>query len=211
MKLTKYGHSCVIIENQSEQRMIIDPGNLTILPEDLTNINLLVCTHLHQDHLFVPNIERILEINPSLTIYAPEDATSSLDGLACDTVAIGSEMTIDFGGVELILSPCDHAVIWQKSPCKNLRLRVGDFYYYPGDSFGTIDSFVEILGAPISAPWLKISESIEFARSMNCKKIVPVHDGLLNQVGQGIINRWISVGLEDQDKELVILEEGESV
>lgn len=46
MKITKYEHSCVVIEEKGE-KLVIDPGELTALPT-LTYVRAIIFTHVRR-------------------------------------------------------------------------------------------------------------------------------------------------------------------
>ena len=208
MKLTKYGHACVFVE-KNDSRLVIDPGSLTELPDDLSNIVAIICTHMHGDHTDVSNIQRILEQSPDAIVIAHPESLKVLFEIICNKVEIIEDKTLTIGPFKLALSVVDHAVIWQSSPCKNLTITVDEFYYYPGDSLVLIDKKVEIVGVPLSAPWLKTAEAIEFARSINARYTMPTHNGLFNEFGHEFNQNWLKIGLENRQTELVILNNGE--
>jgi L-ascorbate metabolism protein UlaG (beta-lactamase superfamily) len=54
VKITKYEHACLVVEEAGET-LVIDPGVLAKLPE-LTNVVAVVVTHIHPDHLHMPNL-----------------------------------------------------------------------------------------------------------------------------------------------------------
>jgi L-ascorbate metabolism protein UlaG (beta-lactamase superfamily) len=76
--------------------------------------------------------------------------------------------------------------------------------YHPGDSFdipepsdipepgGTMqpggtaqpDAGVDVLCVPISGPWMKLGEAMDFAMATPARYVVPIHEGLLSTVGR---------------------------
>jgi ribonuclease BN (tRNA processing enzyme) len=52
MRLTKYAHSCVLVEDDNA-RILIDPGNLTRGFDELTGLTGILVTHQHADHVDV--------------------------------------------------------------------------------------------------------------------------------------------------------------
>ena len=58
-----------------------------------------------------------------------------------------------------------------------------------------------MLCLPIHAPWSKISEVIDFGRSVDAAHTVAVHDGLLNGTGLAVVGRNLTALLEDQHYE----------
>ena len=65
MKLTKYEHACVVLEDQG-QKLVIDPGMFSPDFNDLRDITALVITHQHGDHFDLRNIENIVAANPGV-------------------------------------------------------------------------------------------------------------------------------------------------
>jgi L-ascorbate metabolism protein UlaG (beta-lactamase superfamily) len=61
--------------------------------------------------------------------------------------------------------------------------------YHPGDSLTPPGGPVDVLLLPVHAPWSKISEVIDFGRSVGAARAVAVHDGLLNDTGLGVVGR----------------------
>ena len=209
MKLTKYGHACVIIEKNGS-RVIIDAGGLTELPDDLRRIVAVVCTHVHGDHTNQTNIEKILAQSPDAVVIAHPESLETLRSLRCEKKPVSTDEVITIGNFTLKVRVVDHAVIWKSSPCKNLTVLVDAFYYYAGDSFELIDEQVDVVGVPLSAPWLKVADAIEFARAMNAQNAMPTHNGLLNDIGHEFNMNWLRAGLEDMHTEIVFLKDGAS-
>ena len=104
------------------------------------------------------------------------------------------------GEFTICLYYTDHAVVWQQSPCKNLAVLVDDFYYYPGDSFYTIPDQVQIAGVPVSAPWLKLGEAIEYILHTNSQRFMPTHNGLLNDLGHELTHNVLKNFTQDSGK-----------
>ena len=49
MKITKFGHSCLLVE-EGGARILLDPGKYSILQNNVENVDAIVITHEHQDH-----------------------------------------------------------------------------------------------------------------------------------------------------------------
>lgn len=62
---------------------------------------------------------------------------------------------------------------------ENLGYFIDETLYHPGDSLSLPNEKVEVLALPVAAPWQKISETLEFAKTVNPKKCFPIHDGML--------------------------------
>jgi hypothetical protein len=75
----------------------------------------------------------------------------------------------------------------------NLGFLIDGSIYYPGDSFDVpADATVETLFVPVTAPWLKASESIDFVRAVKPRRAYAAHDGLGNDAAFGLLDRLIN-------------------
>jgi hypothetical protein len=65
--------------------------------------------------------------------------------------------------------------------------------YHPGDSFDLPEgATVDTLFVPISAPWLKAAESVDFVRSVAPRRAFALHDHLLSAAGLPIVDSLLS-------------------
>ena len=126
MKLTKYEHACLILDN-GNSRLIIDPGTFTNLPEDLTNIACIVITEEHLDHYNLSNIEKILSQSSNAQIISTEHVVSQLKTAGHPCLEIKGSKDLNVGGFSLTLVETDHSIIYASSPCRVLTLKVDDF------------------------------------------------------------------------------------
>ena len=193
MRLTKYTHACVRIED-SGSVLVIDPGALSEL-ESVDGADAVLITHEHFDHLDVGKLADALAKRPSVAIYAHPagaDQLTELDGVVHRVqpgdqfTAAGFPITV-FGGL--------HAVIHPELPrVPNLGFYVGTGgIYHPGDSFDVPEGVeVRTLFVPVSGPWLKLAEAVEFVRQIAPERALALHDGLLNEVGSSVVNSGMS-------------------
>lgn len=81
-----------------------------------------------------------------------------------------------------------HAQIHPDVPrVPNLGFLIEDRLYHPGDSFDLPDDAqVDTLFVPVSAPWLKLSESVEFVRAVAPRRAFALHDCLLSDAGHKV-------------------------
>lgn len=186
MKITKFEHACLVVEEHG-QSIIIDPGVWTtnlIIPD---NVAAIVVTHNHQDHLHRTLINEIVHKNPKAIVVAHRDLLSELEGLnvttvlAHEKVVIGSFALEFFGGQHATIRPD-----WP--PIANLGVLVNDSLYYPGDSFAEPGRPVTILALPVSAPWLKFSEVADFLLAVRPSTVFPVHDAILSGNGKQLLD-----------------------
>ncbi|WP_262852585.1 MBL fold metallo-hydrolase [Mumia quercus] len=186
MDITRFGHAALLVES-GPHRVLIDPGTFSRDEAfDLTDLDAIVVTHQHPDHVDPARIERLLAKNPSARLLAEPQTVSALDGLgvweatAADvTVELGPSMTLT--GVGFV-----HAVIHPDMPrignvgvlieAEDLRL------FHPGDSYATVPPRVDVLAVPLSAPWAKVSETVDFVRAVSPRVVFPIHDCTVSEL-----------------------------
>jgi hypothetical protein len=73
-----------------------------------------------------------------------------------------------------------HAVIHPDIPViANNAYLVDGTHLHPGDSFTPPPAPVEVLFLPTAAPWLKLSEAVDYMRAVAPRAAVPIHEGVL--------------------------------
>lgn len=215
MKLTKLEHSGVILEKDGA-KLVFDPVEFAATLPELDNAVAVIITHAHSDHLQPERISAILDRNPETKIFAPEDAaTAILNALGTTDVTVvkgGDE--VEAGGFRLEFFGKDHAsVVAGKVPCQNIGVVVDGKLTNPGDSFDLleINGAVEVLLVPEVAPWAKMSETTEFMKLAKPRVVVPVHDGLLSEMGKTIYDNLLRGACEGMGAEFAPLGIGESI
>lgn len=189
MKLTKYEHACFTVEKDN-LLLVVDPGIFTtdfIVPE---NIAAIIITHEHQDHFDSEQIAAIMDKNPDALILAHETITSKIQVFQTHAVTAGDVFTI--GSFTLEFFGGEHALIHPSIPrIVNLGVMINDLLYYPGDSFVLPQKAVDTLAIPTSAPWLKMSEAMDFLVAIQPRFAFATHDALLSSSGKAISDRLL--------------------
>lgn len=212
MRITKLEHSgCVVEENG--KKIICDPVQFeTTLPE-FTNVIAIVLTHKHPDHFQSEQISAIVDLNPEVRIFAPVDIeVDEIAGRPVEKVEDG--VVQDLGGLKLRFFGRDHAAIVPgKVPCRNIGVVVNEKLVNPGDSFDlpAMDGRVEILLVPSAAPWCKVNEGMEYIRAVKPQMVIPVHNAVLSELGNGFNNNWLRTACEEVGAQFAPLSIGESV
>jgi L-ascorbate metabolism protein UlaG (beta-lactamase superfamily) len=75
MRLTHYGHACVLLE--LPQRVLIDPGAYSAGFEQLEDLDLVLVTHAHPDHLDVDRLRALVVNNRRSRSLTPSFRDSS--------------------------------------------------------------------------------------------------------------------------------------
>jgi len=192
MRLTKYGHACVRVEDDSAV-LVIDPGTLTE-PAALDGVDAVLITHEHADHLDVDALADALGKRPSVTVHTHPSVVSKLDALGGVVTAVQSGDSFTAAGFAVRAYGGWHAEIHPDIPrVANLGFLVNDSVYHPGDSFDVPAGVrVDTLFVPISGPWLKLAESVDFVRAVGPRRAYALHDGLLSAAGYAVTDANMS-------------------
>lgn len=189
MRMTKYTHACVRLERDGAV-LVIDPGVFTE-PEALDGADAVLITHEHPDHLDVEKLLAARAGGRGFTVHTHPSMAPKLSALgdAVQPISSGDEVTI--AGFRVRAFGEWHAVIHPDVPrVANLGFLVEDSIYHPGDSVEAPAGVrVETLLLPVSAPWLKLAEAIDFARAVAPRRAYAIHDHLLSPAGAQIFDR----------------------
>ncbi len=180
MKITKFGHCCLLIEEE-KLRILTDPGDYNEVP-DVECVDIILLTHEHQDHIHVPSLEKILEKNPSAIIYTHEGVGKIVDkeNISYTLISDGEEIIVK--GVSIASHGKNHACICEGlAVVQNTGFLIANKFFYPGDSFYNPGKQIEILALPVAGPWMKLEEAINYAKEIKPKVVFPIHDGMLRQ------------------------------
>lgn len=184
MKVTKLGHCCLLIEARGT-RFLIDPGNYTSAQNFLKKIDFVVISHEHTDHLHIESLKFILRNNPKAVIIC-----NSSVGVILEKESIGYQKlvdgeSLDLNGIKISGYGLKHAPIYDDyEQVENTGYMFDDKLFYPGDAFHDPKVPVDILAFPVTGPWCKISEAMEYVLKIKPRVAFQVHDGnLVRQTG----------------------------
>lgn len=175
MRLTRYGHSCVLVED-GDARVLLDPGVFSSGFEELRGLTGVLVTHQHADHLDVARLTALLEANPGAQLHCDEGSAAQLE---LPHVVVRDGDVLDLG-TPVRVAGSQHAVIHPELPrVPNVGYLVADRFFTPGDALTVPDADVEVLGLPTAAPWLKLTEAVQLLRDVRPRLAFPVHDAVL--------------------------------
>jgi L-ascorbate metabolism protein UlaG (beta-lactamase superfamily) len=160
VRLTHYGHACMLAELPDQTRVLFDPGTYSAGFEDLRGLNAILITHEHADHHDGDRLPALVKANPDAQLV---------------TVA-GGDDSVTAGGAVVTVRRGDHAVIHPDLPnVTNNAYQLGEELFHPGDSFTMPSGPVRILLLPTGGPWMKLSESADYLRAVAPEIAVPIH------------------------------------
>ena len=179
MKITKFGHSCLLVEEGSA-RILIDPGIWSTIPENLSNLDVILITHEHGDHYSVDVIQQILKNNSKAVIYTNPSVHAKLAAQNIAAQILGSGARVVINGVTVEGIGEKHAFLYHTLPIvDNVGFIIAGKLFQPGDALTIPAKPVEILACPIAAPWMKIAEMLDYGLAVKPKIIFPIHDAFL--------------------------------
>ena len=188
MRLTKYGHACVRLDLAGGS-VVLDPG--TYSPDvDLAGVADVLVTHEHADHIDVDRLVPL--VRDGLRLHTNADVAASLaSDHGLDVHAVGPGETFTVAGVDVRVVGGEHAEIYNGLPgCANVGFVLAGLYH-PGDALHVPEVEVATLLVPVSAPWLKLREALDFVRAVAPARAFPIHDAMFSDIGNAGVDRWM--------------------
>lgn len=207
MKITHYGHASVLVEFDGGRRALFDPGSYSSGFEQLTDIDVILLTHAHPDHVDAGRLVALRRSNPDAVLVANQEATSFADDSRPWDRIVDDSRPFEIAELKIEPTGSIHGTIHAALPeVANSGFILGDSIWHPGDAFDAEPRKVDVLLLPVGGPWMKIGEAVDFARAVSPRVIVPIHQGGLAEVHRqlhyGLLKALVS------SAELVVLEEG---
>lgn len=210
MRVTKHEHACLRLEDAAGT-LVIDPGSFTPALTDLRDLKAVVLTHEHADHWTGEHLNRLREDFPDVPIYGPAGVVVAASGHDVIGVSPGESISVGvfalrfFGGV--------HAEIHSSIPLvDNVGVLVNDSFYYPGDSYAVPDGVdIDLLAAPVGAPWLRIGDAMDFVLAARPRRAFATHDLTLSAAGRDMGRARLRWAAAQSGGEFFDLEPGDAL
>jgi L-ascorbate metabolism protein UlaG (beta-lactamase superfamily) len=198
MRITKFGHACVRVQGDGGV-VVIDPGVFTDA-DALEGADAVLITHEHADHVH-PDHLRGTDL-PIWTIAAVERLLRGQAPDVAERVTVvrpGDRLEVAGTAVQVVGEK--HAVIhpdYDRFDNSGYVLESGGTsVYHPGDALTPPGRAVDVLLAPISAPWLKVGEAIDFVRAVAAPTSLGIHDRVYSEIGLGMVDTHMANLLPD--------------
>ena len=168
MRLTKFAHSCVRLDDD-DRSLVVDPGiflDASEIADVYRGADAVLITHEHPDHINVEALRAAVTADPQLRIWAPSSVADQFGDLGDRVRAVREGESFEAAGFAVQTFGGQHAIIHPTIPViANVGYLIEGRVYHPGDSLIVPTVPVETLLVPIHAPWSKVAEVVDFAVS----------------------------------------------
>jgi L-ascorbate metabolism protein UlaG (beta-lactamase superfamily) len=184
MRIVHYGHACVVLETE-KARVLLDPGVFSEGFDAERELDAVLITHQHFDHLDEKRLPSLLQANPRARLYADPGSAETLRKLRLEHQVVRPGETLELADTTVSVVGGQHAVIHAELPLvRNVGYVFDDgAFYHPGDSLFVPEQKIDVLGLPTGAPWLKASEAVDFMRLVAPRVAIPIHEAVLANPG----------------------------
>lgn len=189
MQITHLGHAAVLVETAG-QRVLIDPGAFSDGWPGLEGLDAIVVTHQHPDHVDPNRVPGLLQANPGARVLVEPAVPDVVDLDRSERLASGSSVTLGALTIEAVGG--EHAIIHRDIPMIGnigvlLKAEGEPTLFHPGDSLAACPQGVDVVAMPAMGPWAALKEHIDFAREVAAPLGFGIHEGLLSELGWGLM------------------------
>ena len=170
MKITKYVHSCLLVETP-DRTAVFDPGMLSesSFPVDqLKQLDDIIITHEHGDHFSPSFVQSLMVKFPGVLVTAPTEVVVALAKLGISATDTSSP------GIEIFDSPHESVEPMYPQP-EEIGVHYMDQLTHPGDSHSFSETKA-ILALPMTGPWGTSVKALRIALELKPEYIIPIHD-----------------------------------
>ncbi|MEU4650606.1 MBL fold metallo-hydrolase [Nocardia fluminea] len=197
LAVTSFGHSAVRLERHGLS-LVIDPGVLA--PADaFDDVTAFLITHDHPDHVNTEMVAAALAADPRSHVWAPEDVADSLAsaGVSADQLEVVTDSRVfEAAGIAVEAIVGVHAEVHDTLPSPvNLAYVIDGRMLHPGDAFPPLPDGIDIgvLFLPVSGPWMRFADAVDYVAALRPRVVVPIHDGDLNDVGLTLTDQMSAI------------------
>lgn len=205
MKITKYVHSCLFIEEQGKH-FLIDPGVYSVEEgaisiNTIENLDYLIITHEHLDHMHVPLIKELIVKFPSVKVVSNSSVAEILgkEGISVETQ----------GDQFVLLQEVPHEEIFMGKAPKNVMVTITGKLAHPGDSHH-FETSVPILALPVQASWGSTIAAVRLAEKLKPHVVLPIHDWHWSDKGRQWFYEHLETHFQKIGIKFIALSKGET-
>ncbi|WP_214106174.1 MBL fold metallo-hydrolase [Acrocarpospora catenulata] len=186
LTLTHLGHSCVLLEFSTGTRVLLDPGAYGPSLSDIAAVDAVVVTHAHPDHLDLDHLAQVTATSGAIPLFGAPDVAELVREAGVEFHAV-EEGGFSIGSVDVTAVLTTHEQLYPGVPLPiNYGFVFAGRVFAPGDSLSAVPVDADVLLAPLGAPWMKLSEGIDYVRRMAARTVIPIHDAGLAPVHRAL-------------------------
>jgi len=173
MKITKLGHSCLLVEMPApiNRTALFDPGVYSSVDvENLVYLDDIFITHNHFDHMNVELIKKLAKKFPDVRITATPEAVEQLKREGVKASSEAPEGAVFFNSPHEVIRP-----FYSSDPPQEIGVHYLDKLSHPGDC-QSFSETKEILALPVQGPWGSPNASVALGLKLKPTYIIPIHD-----------------------------------
>ena len=171
MKITKLGHSCLLVEMPEpiNRTALFDPGVFSQVDvESLVYLDDIFITHIHPDHCDVTLLKKLIAKFPTVRVTTTPENVVALGEQGIMAMSEAPEGTAFFDSPHEDLSPMGHAP-------EEIGVHYLEKLSHPGDSHSFSET-MPVLALPVTAPWGYPLNAMKTALKLKPKYVIPIHD-----------------------------------
>ena len=198
-------NSCLTVTDDSGTTLF-DPGFFTfdsgkIELDSIGEVQRIMITHEHGDHVKPEFVQWIVDRGTDVKVFANQ---AVVDLLAGHGIAASTDNPAGVSSEDVL-----HEVVPTGAQPTNRAYTIDGVITHPGDSYQPTTT-APVLALPLLTPWGSTTRSVEFAKSLGPKQVVPIHDFYLSASGRGFVVGMAKAVLAKSGIEVVPLDWGDS-
>lgn len=202
--IQRLADSCLAVSTR-DGTTLFDPGFFTfgtshIDLSTLGDIQRVLITHEHADHVHADFVRWLIDRGDHVQVHG-NAAVANL--LAQHGIEVRTDDPEGISSEDVL-----HETTPMGTAPPNRSYTVDGALTHPGDSYQPTRT-APVLALPLLTPWGSTTKSIEFAKQLRPRQVVPIHDFYLEKSGRDFIYGMAKRALEPAGIELVPLDWGE--
>lgn len=175
MRLTKFQHACVLVEDD-QHTALFDPGDYTwqsglLVLEHIPKLDYVLITHEHFDHFSLHLCRSLAKRFPAAVFISTSSVVAQLLDTGIQNARVDGDEQVDVA----LLQHDGMAPLGPTPPCENVRFHYKDKISHPGDTLRLSQSR-DILFLPLAGPWEATVDAVDLGLRLKPRVIVPIHD-----------------------------------
>lgn len=203
MKLTKLGHSCVLIETD-DRTALFDAGvwSDAFDIDKIEHVDRIVYTHEHADHLDMSKLKQLVEKFPAAHVICNPEIRALIEAENIDVmIREDSACTTKF------TSPHEKLPIPGSTPPTENGYHFRDLFTHPGDSHSFTES-KKVLAMPFIAPWGKTGDAVDKVIELAPEYVIPIHDWHYTDEARAWLEGLLTTAFEGHNIKLLSSDSG---